>query len=63
LRNPPAQQLSKTGSHRGEIQRATLAYLHQAAMQLAGASAGAVALWQAKVDHYRPLIERIHCTD
>jgi transposase, IS5 family len=42
-----------------KITRATLAYLHHAAMQLAGASAGAVALWQAKVIHYRPLIERI----
>ena len=39
--------------------RATLAYLHQAAAQLATPADWAVALWQAKVDHYRPLIERI----
>jgi IS5 family transposase len=39
--------------------RATLAYLQQAAAQLATATEGAAALWQAKVDHYRPLIERI----
>jgi IS5 family transposase len=39
--------------------RATLAYLQHAAAQLATASAGAAALWQAKVNHYRPLIERI----
>jgi transposase, IS5 family len=43
--------------------RATLAYLRQAAAQLATrtglAADPAVALWQAKVDHYRPLIERI----
>lgn len=39
--------------------RATLAYLQQAAAQLAMTADGAVALWQAKVDHYRPLIERI----
>jgi IS5 family transposase len=38
--------------------RATLAYLHQAAAQLATTD-WAVALWQAKVDHYRPLIEQI----
>jgi transposase, IS5 family len=36
-----------------------LAYLQQAAAQLATTAEGAVALWQAKVDHYRPLIERI----
>jgi transposase, IS5 family len=36
-----------------------LAYLHQAALQLAGAIDQAVALWQAKVRHYQPLIERI----
>jgi IS5 family transposase len=42
-----------------KITRATLAYLHQAAMQLAGAAGLAVALWQAKVRHYRPLIEQI----
>jgi len=39
--------------------RATLAYLHQAAAQLATTADRAIALWQAKVDHYRPLIERI----
>jgi transposase, IS5 family len=39
--------------------RATLAYLHQAAAQLATTADWAVALWQAKVDHYRPLIEQI----
>ena len=39
--------------------RATLAYLQQAAAQLATTADWAVALWQAKVDHYRPLIERI----
>jgi IS5 family transposase len=39
--------------------RITLAYLHQAAMRLATASDLAVALWQAKVGHYRPLIEQI----
>jgi transposase, IS5 family len=39
--------------------RVTLAYLHQAAAQLATTADWAVALWQAKVDHYRPLIERI----
>ena len=39
--------------------RATLAYLHQAAAQLATTADSAVALWQAKVDHYRPLIEQI----
>jgi transposase, IS5 family len=39
--------------------RATLAYLQQAAAQLATRANGAAALWQAKVEHYRPLIERI----
>ena len=39
--------------------RATLAYLHQAAAQLATTADRVVVLWQAKVDHYRPLIERI----
>jgi IS5 family transposase len=38
--------------------RATLAYLQHAAA-LATMADGAVALWQAKVEHYRPLIERI----
>jgi transposase, IS5 family len=43
--------------------RATLAYLHQAAAPLASmtglAANWAVELWQAKVRHYQPLIERI----
>ena len=39
--------------------RATLAYLQQAAMQLARLAGLAVALWRAKVRHYRPLIEQI----
>jgi IS5 family transposase len=39
--------------------RATLVYLQQAAAQLATRADGAAALWQAKVEHYRPLIERI----
>ena len=47
--------------------RVTLAYLHQAAAQLATMTAvaanvaikGAVELWQAKLRHYQPLIERI----
>ena len=39
--------------------RATLSYLQDAAAQLATATEGAAAPWQAKVDHYRPLIERI----
>ena len=39
--------------------RATLAYLQQAAAQLATPADGAAALWQAKVKHYRPLIERL----
>ena len=39
--------------------RATLAYLQQAAAQLATRADGAAALWRAKVEHYRPLIERI----
>jgi transposase, IS5 family len=39
--------------------RATLAYLQQAAAQLATTADWAIALWQAKVDHYRPLIEQI----
>jgi transposase, IS5 family len=41
------------------ITRATLAYLEQAAAQLATPAEGAAACWQAKVEHYRPLIERI----
>jgi transposase, IS5 family len=39
--------------------RATLVYLQQAAAQLATATEGAAALWQAKVRHHQPLIERI----
>ena len=39
--------------------RVTLAYRQQAAAQLATTADGAVALWQAKVEHYRPLIERL----
>jgi IS5 family transposase len=39
--------------------RATLAYLQQAAAQLAKVADGAAALWLAKVDHYGPLIERV----
>jgi IS5 family transposase len=42
-----------------KITRATLAYLDQAAAQLAIVLAPAIDLWQAKVRHYRPLIERI----
>ena len=46
-----------------QLTRATLAYLQQAAAQLAtltGLAADlAAALWQAKVEHYRPLIERV----
>jgi transposase, IS5 family len=38
--------------------RATLAYLHQAVAQLTTTD-WAVALWQAKVDDYRPVIEQI----
>jgi IS5 family transposase len=41
------------------LTRATLAYLQRATMRLATATDLAAALWQAKVDHYRPLIERI----
>ena len=41
------------------LTRATLAYLHGAATELAPARSPAVALWQAKVCHYRPLVERI----
>ena len=36
-----------------------MAYLHQAAVQLAGARDWAVALWQAQVRLYRPLIAQI----
>jgi transposase, IS5 family len=42
-----------------KITRATLAYLHHAAMRLAGAAGLAVELWRAKVRHYRPLIEQV----
>lgn len=41
------------------LTRATLAYLQRATTRLATATDLAVALWQAKVEHYRPLIERI----
>jgi IS5 family transposase len=39
--------------------RATLAYLQHAAALLTSATTGAAARWLAKVEHYRPLIERI----
>src|SRR3954454_15401274 len=42
-----------------EITRKTLAYLRGAAARLAGTSSPAVVLWQAKVRHYEPLIERV----
>ena len=42
-----------------EITRATLAYLRGAAAELAPARSPAVALWQARVGHYRPLAEQI----
>jgi transposase, IS5 family len=42
-----------------KITRATLAHLRQAEAQLAKAAAPVDALWQSKVRHYRPLIERI----
>src|SRR3954468_19370895 len=42
-----------------EITRKTLAYLRGAAARLAGTSSPAVALWQAKVRHDEPLIERV----
>jgi transposase, IS5 family len=41
------------------LTRATLAYVHQATTRLAPATALAACLWQAKVELYRPLIERI----
>jgi IS5 family transposase len=41
------------------LTRATLAYLQRATMRLTTATDLAAALWQAKVDHYQPLIERI----
>jgi len=41
------------------ITRATLAYLRGAAAELAPAGSPAVALWQARVCHYRPLVEQI----
>jgi len=41
------------------ITRATLAYLRGAAAELAPARSPAVALWQARVCHYRPLVEQI----
>ena len=39
--------------------RITLAYLHQAAAQLAPIANLAVGIWQAKVRHYQPLIEQV----
>jgi transposase, IS5 family len=42
-----------------EITRKTLAYLRGAAARLTGTSNPAVALWQAKVRHHTPLIERV----
>ena len=42
-----------------KITRATLAYLRDAAAELAPARSPAAALWQAKVCHYRPLVEQI----
>jgi transposase, IS5 family len=41
------------------ITRATLAYLRGAAAELVPARSPAVALWQARVCHYRPLVEQI----
>ena len=42
-----------------KITRATLAYLRGAAAELAPARSPAVALWQARVCHFRPLVEQI----
>ena len=42
-----------------KITRATLAYLRGAAAELDPARDPAVALWQARVCHYRPLVEQI----
>ena len=42
-----------------EVARTTLAYLRDAAARLAGTSSPAVVLWQAKVRHDEPLIERV----
>jgi IS5 family transposase len=42
-----------------KLTRATLADLNQVAAELAAAGGFAVERWQAKVRHYRPLIERI----
>ena len=42
-----------------KITRATLVYLRGAAAELAPARSPAAALWQAKVCHYRPLVEQI----
>jgi transposase, IS5 family len=41
------------------LTRAMLAYLHRATTRLATATDLAASLWQAKVRHYRPLIEQI----
>jgi transposase, IS5 family len=42
-----------------EITRKTLAYLRSTAARSAGTSSPAIALWQAKVRHDEPLIERV----
>jgi len=42
-----------------KLTRATLGYLRGAAAELAPARSPAVALWQAKVGHYRPLVAQI----
>ena len=42
-----------------KITRATFAYLRGAAAELAPARSPAVARWQARVCHYRPLVEQI----
>src|ERR671918_311827 len=42
-----------------KLTRDTLAYLRGAAAELDPACSPAVALWQAKVGHYRPLVEQI----
>ena len=42
-----------------KLTRATLAYLHGAETELAPSRSPAAALWQAKVCHYRPLVEQI----
>jgi len=42
-----------------KLTRASLAYLRGAAAEMAPAGSPAVALWHAKVGHYRPLVEQI----